>query len=238
MKIVYKEHDSIDYSNYHFPYCIYCLKEKKDNYNDIYKNGFLPYTNDLDVDDEIYYLARSVRIDLNTKLWNYKQKNVLNKMRKIYDDDNFKIELNDKSLYLNDASFKSWCLQNAKNDFLSQERLAYILSRPYLEKIMKISHGSDTLAYLFIVTDDDNFLHVWYSFYDLSKNVNDFGKWILLKTIEWCKNTGYNYFYIGTCYSKSALYKLTLSSFTTYYNGNEWIENTSKLKKKLLDGVL
>lgn len=238
MKIIYKENQNIDYTQYQFPYCVYCIKEQADSYQDIYAKGFLPYSNDLTIQDEIYYLARSIRVDLNTKLWNYKQRNVFNKMGKLFDNESLSITLENKENFVADHAFKVWCMQNAKNDFLTEERFAYILSRPYLEKIIKISYNKEILAYLFVVTDEQNFLHVWYSFYDLSKDINDFGKWILLKTIEWCKSQNYAYFYIGTCYSKSALYKLTLSPFTAYYDGNEWVENTSELKKQLLGGSI
>lgn len=234
MKLQFREHSGIDYSKYAFPYCVYCLKEENDNYSNIYSKGFLPYTNELQIEEEIYYLARSVRIELMYEIWNYKQKNIFNKFSKIYNNDFIKIELHKKETYLSDKNFEDWCILNAKNHFLTVERLNYIESRPYLKEIMTISYKDDVLAYLFIVNDNFNFIHTWYSFYDLTKNENDFGKWILLKAIEWSKNQGYQYFYIGTCYSKSAFYKLTLSPFTTYFNGIEWTNKVSDLKKRLL----
>lgn len=234
MKIIYKEYQDIDYSTYQFPYCIFGTKELNDTYSEIYNRGFLPYTNDLSIADEIYYMARSVRVDLNTKLWNYKQRNVLNKLQKTYEDEFLTIALHNKADFISDKTFQTWCLDNAKNGFLSSERLEYILSRPYLQQILCISYKEEPLAYLFVVHEKLHFLHVWYSFYDLSRDQNDFGKWILLKTIGWCKESGFDYFYIGTCYSRSALYKLTLSPFTTYWNGSEWCEHVSELKKQLL----
>ena len=47
MKLIFKEFSVIDYNRYYFPYCVYCIKEQEDTYNDIYSKGFLPYTNDL-----------------------------------------------------------------------------------------------------------------------------------------------------------------------------------------------
>lgn len=236
MKLQFREHIGVDYSKYAFPYCVYCIKEGKDKYHDIYSKGFLPYTNELDIDEEIYYLARSIRIPLMGELWNYKQKNVLNKFSKLYDDDFIKIEVQPKEKYLSDKQFQSWCLRNAKNDFLASERLNYIESRPYLKDIMSVSYKDEILAYLFIIHEGSDFLHVWYSFYDFAKNSNDFGKWILLKVIEWSKNQDYQYFYIGTCYSASAFYKLTLSPRATYFDGSIWNENISELKRRLLEG--
>ena len=68
MRLIYKEHQGISYQKYEFPYCIYAIKEPTDRYVDLYSKGFLPYTNDFSINDEIYYLARSVRIDLQQEL--------------------------------------------------------------------------------------------------------------------------------------------------------------------------
>ncbi len=238
MQLKFKEHSGINYKNYEFPYCVYGIKESTDNYTEIYSKGFLPYTNELDINEEIYYLARSIRVDLNTKLWNYKQKNVFNKFSKLYDNDLINIRLQHKEELMDNPDFRNWCISNAKNSFLSEERLDYILSRPYLQNIMTISYEEEILAYIFIVKEKESFLHVWYSFYNLENTANDFGKWILLKIIEWSKSQGFSYFYIGTCYSKSAFYKLTLSPFSQYYDGSEWFSNLSELKKRLLNNEI
>ena len=235
MKIIYKEHSPVNYAQYHFPYRIYGIRENEDSYAKIYENGFLPYTNELSIADEIYYLARSVRVDLKRHKFRYKQKNVFNTLKTLFDDDKISFRLIEKSVLSKDKTFISWCLKNAKNGFLSKKRLDYILSRPYLKDILVISEGNRILAYLLIVREDKNFLHVWYSFYDLSIRANNFGKWILLKTIDWCQKHGFDYFYIGTCYSKAAFYKLTLSPSTCYFDGNEWNEDVSGLRRALLE---
>lgn len=235
MKIYFEEHSAIDYAHYKFPYCVYAIKNPNDSYQEIYDNGFLPYTNDLAIEEEIYYLARSIRIDLQTTLFNSKQKNVLNKFAKEFDEERLSFTLIPKEHLSSNKVFLKWCLENAKNNFLSPRRLQYILARPYLKKILAIRYNDKVLAYLFIVSEANNFLHVWYSFYDLSTTFNDFGKWILLQSLKWSNCHGFKYYYIGTCYSKSALYKLTLSPFTTYFNGKTWLPEISELKKRLLE---
>lgn len=234
MKLHFKEHNSVDYNNYSFPYCVYCIKEEGDKYSDIYSQGFLPYTNNLDIEDEIYYLAKSIRVDLADKIWNSKQKNVFNKFAKIYDENHIKIELKNKAEYIYDENFDNWCLKNAKNNFLNRERLKYIQSRLYLKNIMTISYKGELLAHLYVVRQESNFLHVWFNFYDLKKDMNDFGKWIILQAIQWTKDNNYKYFYIGTCYSRSAFYKLTLSPKVQYFDGMGWNNDISNLKKRLL----
>lgn len=231
MRLIFKEHKGISYKKYEFPYCVYAIKEPTDRYIDIYSKGFLPYSNDFSINDEIYYLARSVRIDLQQEtLFNYKQKNVLNKLGKLFPEKEIIISLVDKEQYIKDPVFIRWCLVYAKDHFLTEERLQYILSRPYLKQIMKIEHGDRVLAFLFPIMEGPDMFHIWYNFYDTSLNQNDFGKWILLQTIQYARKEGFKHYYIGTCYGLSAFYKLTLSPHTTYFNGECWSDELTKLK--------
>ena len=64
MKIIFSEHQTI-YSSYTFSYGVYCIREDKDELVHIYEMGFLPFTGDLDIKKEAFYLARSLRIALN-----------------------------------------------------------------------------------------------------------------------------------------------------------------------------
>lgn len=121
----------------------------------------------------------------------------------------------------------------AKDHFLTDERLQYILSRPYLKQIMKIEHGDRVLAFLFPIMERPDMFHIWFNFYDTTIQQNDFGKWILLQTIQYAKRADFKHYYIGTCYGIKAFYKLTLSPHTTYFNGETWDLNVDKLKKSL-----
>lgn len=238
MRLIYKEHQGISYQKYEFPYCIYAIKEPTDRYVDLYSKGFLPYTNDFSINDEIYYLARSVRIDLQQEtLFNYKQKNLFNKLRNLFPDNEITISLVDKERFINDPIFIRWCIVYAKDHFLTEERLQYILSRPYLRQIMQIWHKDRLLANLFLISEDEALFHIWFNFYDTTITQSDFGKWILLQTIMYARRVGYKHYYIGTCYGNKAFYKLTLSPHTSYFNGEGWDLNIEKLKKNIISSL-
>ena len=63
MKIFFSEYLN-DYSTYTFSYAVYCLKESNEETSLIYQQGFLPFTAKLTFAEDIFYLARSVRINL------------------------------------------------------------------------------------------------------------------------------------------------------------------------------
>lgn len=235
MKLLISEFDTYDYQNYRFPYCIHAVKEEGDTYHDLYSKGFLPYSNDLKIKDEIFYLARSIRIPLQGKIFNYKQQNVLNKFSSIFSDQDIHFTLTKKENLVKNDDFRKWSINNAKENFLSIERLGYILSRPYLEDILEIKHKNQLLGNIYIIKEHPLFAHIWFSFFDLQIPYNDFGKWIILKTMQWLKEFGFQYFYIGTCYGMNAFYKLTLSPQTTFFDGMQWNDNISALKKQLIN---
>jgi leucyl-tRNA---protein transferase len=234
MRLIFKEHKGILYQKYEFPYCVYAIKESMDSYADLYSKGFLPYSNDFDIQDEIYYLARSIRIDLQCEpLFCFKQKNIFNKFQKVFPFSEIAIQLIDKNLIVEDPEFINWCIIHAKDHFLSEDRLRYILSRPYLKQIMQIKHKDCVLAYLFPIIEAKTLFHIWFSFYDNTISLNDFGKWIILQTIKYAQEHGFKEYYIGTCYGITAFYKLTLSPKTFYFNGEYWDQRVSELRNKI-----
>jgi len=63
MNIFFSENHP-DYSTYTFNYAIYCIKEAQNELPKIYEKGFLPYTGNLKIAADIFYLARSLRVNL------------------------------------------------------------------------------------------------------------------------------------------------------------------------------
>ena len=64
MKFLFSE-SSIDYNNYKFGYSVNLVLNDNDSIESVYSQGFLPYTGNIKNKEEVYYLARSIRVDLN-----------------------------------------------------------------------------------------------------------------------------------------------------------------------------
>ena len=63
MKIFFSE-NNVDYGTYTFNYAIYAQKESMAELTEIYDKGFLPYTGNINIESDLFYLARSLRVDL------------------------------------------------------------------------------------------------------------------------------------------------------------------------------
>src|SRR5690625_2943155 len=64
MRIFYSEFRN-DYSSYTFFYVPYYVFESIQNHSRIYNKGFLPYTGDPEMTNYLYYMARSLRVNLS-----------------------------------------------------------------------------------------------------------------------------------------------------------------------------
>src|SRR4028118_126285 len=64
MRVFFSE-SGANYGTYTFSYAIYCVKENQAELPEIYQRGFLPYSGDTTLTEEVFYLARSLRVDLS-----------------------------------------------------------------------------------------------------------------------------------------------------------------------------
>ena len=82
MRKILKE-DRVDYKNYKFGYTFNTVLEESDSVEEAFKSGFLPYTGDLNNYKEVYYLARSIRINLKGYERLSENKRVIKKIKSI-----------------------------------------------------------------------------------------------------------------------------------------------------------
>ncbi len=230
MKIFFSEHQSI-YTSYTFSYGIYCIKETGDKLSDIYGKGFLPYTGDLHINKDVFYLARSVRIALNK----FEDSSENRRVNRLAHPLGIEIFLSGKSSFkVNDREFISFCTNYATNRFvggkMDQQRLEYLFSRGTLTHIFTFRSKEKLFGYVFAAVEK-SILHFWYSFFDVEYlKSHSLGKWIMWRTINWAKENGLDYVYLGTCYKSKALYKVRDHKGAEFFDGVQWNEDRGLLK--------
>ncbi len=221
-----------DYSSYTFGYANYCVKESGDEWHSIYDLGYLPYTGNYSLDESIFYMARSLRVNLANFTPSSENRRIDRKM----EDISILTELVPKDDFRFDNEFYDFVQTYAEQRFqggeMGRDRLEYLRSRDELTHILVYSDQTTKLpiGYVFCCVDDE-MLHYWYSFFDLALlESRPIGKWLMYKTLHLAQEWQKKYVYLGTCYGTKSLYKVRDFKGIEFYDGGGWSADQSMIK--------
>lgn len=221
-----------DYTTYTFNYAAYCIKESQDELPQIYAKGFLPYSNNIEILPEVYYLCRSLRVDTNRFQDSSENRRVDRKLTEL----DIQVRAIAKSDFdLEDAQFQNFCFKYAaerfSNNAMNASRLSYILNRPSASHLIEFTSKGKLVGYVWAVIEG-TMLHYWYAFFDTQYlGVYPIGKWMMWRTIKWAKEEGLEHVYLGTCYGEKSLYKVRDFKGLAFFNGSIWDTDTKRLKQ-------
>lgn len=231
MKIFLSE-SNVDYATYTFNYAKYCVLEHIDELTEIYGKGFLPYSADLRINEEIFYLARSLRVDTDR----FKDSSENRRVNRSVEDLNIQLEVIPKAAFdFEQPAFKAFCekyiSERIGDDNMSADRWKYILSKEAGSHIFRFYNDQNEFGYVLGVMNDD-FLHYWFAFFDTNfMKSHALGKWIMWRTIRWATDNGRRHVYLGTAYKPSALYKIRDHKGLAFFDGTSWNTNEKLLKE-------
>ena len=228
---IFRSESFVDYNTYTFNYATYCIKEEQSELPEIYAQGFLPYSNNVKLEEETYYLARSLRVDLSLFKESSENRRVARKMEDL--NPSFEV-IPVKDFNLNDTHFKSYCLDFAAKRFseaISTDRLDYILAAKSISHIFHFKIGNKTAGYVISIIENGT-LHYWFAFFDLEYPTYALGKWMMFSVINWAFEQKMAYVYLGTCYGEKSLYKVRDFKGLSYFDGNQWDTDIKTLKNK------
>ncbi len=229
MKIFYSEGKPC-YESYTFNYGIYCIKESQEELPDIYSRGFLPYSANPKYTQELFYLARSLRVNLDQFSDTSENRRLDRKISEL--DITLDCQPKEKVLEI-DSALHDFCLTYTKQrigENMPAERLKYIWTLSTGSHIFTFSTPSKKVGYV-LASIQDNMLHYWFSFFDLDlMRSHSIGKWMMWRVISWAKEKGLDHIYLGTCYGTKSLYKVRDHKGLSFYDGLGWNENMRTLK--------
>ncbi len=228
---IFRSESFVDYSTYTFNYAVYCLKESQSELPEIYNKGFLPYSNNIALKIETYYLARSLRVDLNNFKETSENRRVVRKIEEKKPSFTLK---NIEDFDILNKDFQNFCLDFASNRFsesISKERLNYILKSESISHIFEFSLDQKKVGYVIAIIEND-MLHYWFAFFDLNFQEYSLGKYMIFSVIEWAANNKLKYVYLGTSYGEKSLYKIRDFKGLEFFDGNQWNNNSKLLKIK------
>ena len=228
---IFRSESLVDYSTYTFNYAIYCLKEEQRELPEIYAKGFLPYSNDPDLDQEVFYLARSLRVDLTRFTDSSENRRVNKKIAEM--EPSFEV-VPAADFDRNDPSFVEFCKSFADQRFsepVSERRLAYIFNSQSISHVFRFYLDGTEVGYVISIVEK-GCLHYWFSFFSLDFQSYSLGKWMMYSVIRWAADHDLEHVYLGTCYGEKSLYKVRDFKGLEFFDGNRWNSDMKLLKQK------
>lgn len=228
---IFNSESIVDYSSYTFNYAIYCIKEAQNEIPEIYQKGFLPYSNDNDLKQETYYLARSLRVELDKFKESSENRRVAKKITKLQPELRV-IPIHEFNI--NDTKFQDFCLDFASKRFseaIGNDRLIYILNNQSISHIFEFKLKGRKVGYVIAIIENDT-LHYWFAFFELDYQEFSLGKWMMFSVIHWASQNNLKYTYLGTCYGSKSLYKVRDFKGLSFFDGNDWNSDMKLLKSK------
>jgi len=224
MKIVFSEYKS-DYENYIFPYSIWAYPEEHETSADLFARGFLPNSPDMNR----FYMCRNVRVNLNEYAPSSENRRILRKGQGI---EPRLVERNDFDFTPAWREFcKNYADEKFGKDVMSYDRLDRLMKAPIISHVMifKDRESQKDIGLVFLFIERPAVAFYYYSFYDLSFFRNNLGMYMMTAAVGEMKQKGIRHIYLGSCYSRNALYKTQFEG-VEFYNGFRWSGNIKELK--------
>jgi leucyl-tRNA---protein transferase len=228
---IFRSESFVDYSSYTFNYATYCIKEEQSEIPEIYDQGFLPYSNNTELKYETYYLARSLRVDLDCFKESSENRRVAKKIVEL--DPKFEV-IPIAKFDLQNESFLHFCLNYGKQRFsegLNLNRLVYILNTKSISHIFEFKINKKKVGFVIAIIEKST-LHYWFAFFDLEYQNFSLGKYMMFSVIQWASENKFKHVYLGTCYGEKSLYKVRDFKGLAFFDGNQWNNDMKLLKVK------
>lgn len=227
MKLLFSENLPI-YEEYLFPYSVYGLAEPDDSYDKIYGAGFI-HTR---IEKGVYYLARSTRINLAEFELSSENRRIKRKVEEL------EVDVADLSTFKYDFSIGKFAKDFYDTKFgkgtMSAQKMKWIFTSRAFTHVLVYRYQSEVIGYCPIIKSD-KILHYAYPFYSLDVDNPNLGMGMMLLAIEWAKENGLDYIYLGTAYSDTSLYKSQFNGFE-YFTGWKWSNDLDMLKEIIREG--
>lgn len=226
MRIIRKEFGS-DYQRYHFGYSIWGILEPGDQLNEVYAEGFLPYSGH-EYHEKTLYMARSIRIDLQRLQLNSENRRILRKADWQFTRTAVPFESFDAN-----PAFLSFCNRyfrlRHKRDILRSGKLRAVLSSGFVTEVVAYNGPKGHPVGYVLIVSDERMSHFWFSFYDLSYMRRSLGMWMMIQEVLAARDKGKSSMYLGTCYGEGALYKTNFDA-VEWWTGCGWSDDVKQLK--------
>ncbi|MBN1478727.1 hypothetical protein EH223_17345 [candidate division KSB1 bacterium] len=223
MRLLYSEYKS-DYPHYIFPYVIWAFPETGERPADFFARGFLPSRRELDR----FYMCRHTRVELARFAPSSENRRILRK------GEGLSCHLYTSEQFEYTDQWRTFCKAYADakfgQDVMSYARLDSLFTAPVCSHVLVYSdEAAVDVGLVVFYLDQPDVAFYYYAFYDVNHVNKSLGMTMMTSSVALMKEKGFHYIYLGSCYSRTALYKSQFSGFQ-FWNGFRWSENIKELK--------
>jgi arginyl-tRNA--protein-N-Asp/Glu arginylyltransferase len=224
MKLVFSEAGP-DYGRYFYPYVVWAVPEPGDTPADCFERGFALTSPHLDR----FVLCRHLRVDLRRFRPSSENRRILRKGADI------RAALLPRNQYEvtpgRRAAWRRFADERFGAEVMSEARLEGLLNAPVINQFLVFEHAStgEELGTALLFVQKPRAAYYYYAFYDLGQRHRQLGMIMMTRAVDLFGELGFDYLYLGTCYSERALYKTQFPG-VQFFNGNAWSDNLEELK--------
>lgn len=224
MKLLFSEHKS-DYAHYIFPYAIWAFPEPGETPADCFEHGFLPAASDL----SRFYMCRHVRVRLAGFAPSSENRRILRK------GEGIECELVARSDFDYSADrrhfYKTYADIKFGKDVMSYERLDRLFAARITSHLLLFidSATGKEVGAATVYLQPPRLAYYYYAFYDLNYYERNLGMFMMTSAVRFFAGQGIDFLYLGSCYSRNALYKTQFSG-AEFFAGFAWSTDLDELK--------
>jgi len=224
VKLLFSEQRA-DYERYEFPYVVWSIPDPDETPADLLAAGFMPTAPDM----SRYHMCRQIRVPLSGWRPSSENRRVLRKGQQI------SVELVPRNEFAYTQERREFCKRYADAVFGQN-----VMSEARLDA----HFGGRSVTHVLLFTDQPTGREVgaatayveggraasyWYAFYDTTYRSQNLGMFMMTSAAALLAERGLPYLYLGTCYSRSALYKTQFAG-VEFFNGFCWSSDLAELR--------
>lgn len=224
MKLLFSEYKS-DYSHYIFPYAIWAIPEKGETPAMIFNRGFLPASREF----AHFYLCRQIRVDLSNFSASSENRRIMRKCEDIV------YKLIPRAQFEYTPQWRDFCKHYADikfgKDVMTSQRLDALFNSKIVTHLLLFtdSEAKEDVGVVTLYLEKKSMAYYYYSFYDLNYYDRNLGMFMMTTAVDFFASQNYGYVYLGSCYSRNALYKTQFEG-AEFFNGFRWSQDLKELK--------
>ena len=224
MKLVFSESQP-DYGHYIFPYAIWAFPEPGETPADFFDRGFLPSSRELDR----FYLCRQVRVNLRQHRTSSENRRILRKgegiSARLISRAEFHYTPQRREFY------KTYTDIKFGKDIMSYERLDSLFKARITSHLLLFTDAASgtEVGTATLYLEPPAVAYYYYAFYDLNYYSRNLGMFMMTSAVALFAERGFDFVYLGSCYSRNALYKTQFAG-AEFFNGVRWSEDMEELK--------